>query len=495
MVRLPQDLQRKVSETIRRHRMIRPGEAILVAVSGGTDSVALLHILLALPETRTCRIGVAHLNHRLRGTASDADAAFVQSLCEKLDLPVFTSSIDCRNHGFGKGVSLEDAARRIRYAFLNRTAAANGYDRIALGHQADDNAEQVLLALFRGSGIHGAAGIPPIREGKIVRPLIRVQRSEILDFLRSNELSWVEDETNRAIVCRRNAVRIDILPLLKRTFSKAVPELLSRFAEIALDEDEWIETLLEPEYATIIRCIAPEEIRISAGALLSCHPALQRRILLKALTTLRHHRQALDFTHVEAIRALLERHESGSCHLPNHVSVLKIQDDIVLKRLPPCSGRHREPLRTAGYRHLLEQPISDGISSIRLSEIGLEIRAHMVDHSKDSEPFRRNHPNKVFFDARDLAFPLIVRSPLPGDRIRPFGMTGSRKVRKCLIDAKISRDRRALWPIVESDGHILWVCGLRRSAFFPVLKETHPVLCLSLHPMGPENRSLILRIP
>lgn len=495
MVRLSQELQRKVSETIRRHRMIRPGEAILVAVSGGADSVALLHILLTLPETRTCRIAVAHLNHQWRGEASDADAVFVQSLCGKLRLPLFSSSIDCRNHGLGKGVSLEDAARRIRYAFLSRTAAANGYDKIALGHQADDNAEQVLLALLRGSGIHGAAGIPPIREGKIVRPLIRVQRSEILDFLRSNEISWVEDETNRAIVCRRNAVRIDILPLLKHTFSNAVPELLSRFAEIALDEDEWIETLLEPEYAAILRCTAPDEIRISAGALLACHPALQRRILLKALATLRQHRQGLDFTHVEAIRRLLERQEPGCCHLPDHVSVLHIQDDIVLKRLPPCHGRYRQPLRTAGYRHLLEQPSFGGVSSVRLSEVGIELRAHLMDRGNGFDLIHRNHPHEVFFDARDLSFPLIVRSPLPGDRIRPFGMTGSRKIGRCLIDAKISRDHRALWPIVESGGHILWLCGLRRSAFYPVHQETHPVLCLSLHPMDPENPSWLVRTP
>lgn len=492
MVRLPQDLQRTVSETIRRHRMVGSGKAILVAVSGGADSVALLHILLTLPETRTCRIGVAHLNHQLRGEASDADAFFVQSLCDKLGLPLFAASIDCRNHGFGNGVSLEDAARRIRYAFLNRTAEANGYDRIALGHQADDNAEQVLLALLRGSGIHGAAGIPPIRDGMIVRPLIRVQRSELLDFLRSNEISWVEDETNRAIVCRRNALRIDILPLLKRTFSNAVPALLSRFAEIALDENEWIETLLEPEYATIIRRTAPEEIRISAGALLACHPALQRRILLKALAALMHHRQGLNFTHVEAIRTLLKRQEPGNIHLPGHVSVHAIQDDIVLKRFPPCRGRCSPPPCHVGYRHLLEEPNVNGVSSVRLSEVGIELRAHLVDPAEGFNWIRRNHPHEVFFDARGLRFPLIVRSPLPGDRIRPFGMTGSRKIGKCLIDAKVARDRRALWPIVEADGDILWLCGLRRSALYPVLQERHPVLCLSLHPIDPQNRSWIV---
>ncbi len=489
MVRLPQELQRKVTETIRRHRMVHPEEAILVAVSGGADSVALLHILLALPETRSCRIGVAHLNHCLRGAASDADAAFVQSLCEKLGLPCFSASIDCRNHGLGKGVSLEDAARRIRYTFLNQTAAANGYDRIALGHQADDNAEQVLLALLRGSGIRGAAGIPPARDGQFIRPLIRIPRSEILAFLRSNNLSWVEDETNREIVCRRNAVRIDILPLLKHTFSNAVPELLSRFAEIALDEDEWIETLLESEYAAIIRCPTSDEVRIASASLLSCHPALQRRILLKALAILNHHRQAVDFTHVEAIRALMGRKEPGSCHLPGHVTVTKIRGDIVLKRSSHASGRHRAFLSTSGYRHLLEQPTPDGASSVRLPEIGIEIRASLVDHPKGPEPIRCSSSNETFFDLRGIVFPLIVRSPHPGDRIHPFGMTGRRKVGRCLIDAKIPRDRRALWPIVESNGRILWLCGLRRSAFYPVLQEDHPVLHLSLLPIDPENGS------
>lgn len=489
MTRLPQELQRKVSETIRRHRMFRSGESILLAVSGGADSIALLHILLALPETRTCRIAVAHLNHRLRGDTSDADAAFVRALCDRLELPFFGSSVDCRNHDFGKGVSLEDAARRIRYAFLTRTADANGYDKIALGHQADDNAEQVLLALLRGSGIRGAAGIPPIREGKIVRPLIRIQRSEILDFLRLNGLTWVEDETNQTIICRRNAVRLEILPLLKRTFSNTVPKLLSRFAEIALDEDEWIESFLEPDYSRIIRCTAPDEIRISIASLITFHPALQRRILLKALATLRHHVQVVDFTHVEAIRALLERHEGGSYHLPDHIVVHQTRDDMILKRLPCSSGRYREHPRPAGYRLLLEQPTATGVSSVCLSDIGVEIQARLVDHPKKSEVVRRNNPNEVFFDSRGILFPLIVRSPLAGDRFHPFGMTGSRKVGRCLIDAKIPRHRRALWPIVESDGRILWLCGLRRSAFHPVLEEDHPVLRLSLHSISPDNRS------
>jgi tRNA(Ile)-lysidine synthase len=481
MMRLAADLERRVRETIRRYRMFDPEDSILVAVSGGPDSVALLHILLALPTLQNCGIGVAHFNHLLRNDASDADAAFVKQLCESLDLPCFLGAFDCRNQPFGPGVSLEDAARKARYRFLLETAQTHHYTKIALGHQADDNAEQVLLALFRGSGLKGVCGIPPVRNGIIVRPLIRTRKEVLLDFLRANALDWRIDASNSDTVFLRNALRHEIMPQLQAHFSNAVPDILNRFARIASDEDEWVETLITPMAQEIIEPCGPDVIRMRCGPLRSLHRAAQRRIVVRALALLKNNRLHLSFFHVEAILGLLDRSGNRRLHLPDGVMVQKAEEEIRLHRVSNRSGRQDRPDPAVGYAYLLARPEMNRPTRLRIAEADAEILAEILPAGDACD---RGDACQAYFDPEGLRFPLTVRSPSPGDRFRPMGMAGSKKLSRFFIDRKIPHELRSLWPIVVSEGDILWVCGLRRGNAHPVRRWDGVVLRLAVYGIG-----------
>ncbi|MBU1163704.1 MAG: tRNA lysidine(34) synthetase TilS, partial [Proteobacteria bacterium] len=205
-------LIKTVGATIKAYRMIEPGDSVIVGVSGGPDSVALLHIILSLAQQFSLRVGVAHLNHSLRQKDSDDDAEFVESLARKFDLPCYIKKEDVSKYRHEKKLSLEEAARIVRYRFFESVAEKYMFNKIALGHNAEDNAELVIMRLLRGSGPLGISGIPPVRNGKIIRPLIKLTKSELLEFLAVNELKFVLDKSNNDQRYLRNRIRHHLIP-------------------------------------------------------------------------------------------------------------------------------------------------------------------------------------------------------------------------------------------------------------------------------------------
>jgi tRNA(Ile)-lysidine synthase len=210
---------RAVDRTLRTHCMLQNADAVLVAVSGGADSVALLHILLELAPKYSLRMAIAHLNHGLRQKESDRDEAFVASLAKQLELPFYVGREDVRGYRQRHRLSIEDAARQVRYRFYNSVAVNYGYGKIALGHHGDDNAELILMNLLRGSGPLGLSGISPVRDGKIVRPLINLRRSEIMDYVAAKNLDYVTDSSNWDLKFRRNKIRTRLIPQLKSGYN------------------------------------------------------------------------------------------------------------------------------------------------------------------------------------------------------------------------------------------------------------------------------------
>ncbi|MBW2620551.1 MAG: tRNA lysidine(34) synthetase TilS, partial [Deltaproteobacteria bacterium] len=239
-------LLRTVEQTITTYGMLKPGDSVLIGVSGGPDSVALFHVLLTLASRFSLRIGVAHLDHCLRQNDSDKDAEFVASLAARFDIPCYIHKANVRKYQLENKLSLEEAARRVRHTFLNRVAEKNSFNKIALGHHFDDNAELVLMNLFRGSGPLGISGIPPVRDGKIIRPLIRSNRSEIIAFLDKNGIKYISDSSNRDTRFLRNRIRHDLIPLLKTSYNPKITQNLNRLASIVRSEEEWIEDVIHP---------------------------------------------------------------------------------------------------------------------------------------------------------------------------------------------------------------------------------------------------------
>ncbi|MBW1983625.1 MAG: tRNA lysidine(34) synthetase TilS, partial [Deltaproteobacteria bacterium] len=244
-------LFQSAKKTISAFGMIQKGDAILVGVSGGPDSVALLHTLRFLAPDVSFTLGIAHLNHCLRGNDSDDDARFVLSLCEKLDLPCYMAKENVLAYKKQHRLSLEEAARRVRYEFYYNTAKTNAFNKIALGHHQEDNAELILMHLFRGSGPLGISGIPPIRKLKkdnirIIRPFIELSKTQIIDFLRKNNIEYVTDKSNQDTSHLRNNIRNDLLPLLKTSYNPKIIETLNRLSSIVRSEEKWMDDIIVP---------------------------------------------------------------------------------------------------------------------------------------------------------------------------------------------------------------------------------------------------------
>ncbi|MBL7180738.1 MAG: tRNA lysidine(34) synthetase TilS [Pseudomonadota bacterium] len=465
---------RTVEKTVAAHEMFKPQDSVLVGVSGGPDSVALLHALITLASGLSLKLGVAHLNHGLRLQASDDDAIFVASLADRFDLPFYVHKVDVRKYQHDNRLSLEEAGRRVRYAFLTDLAAKGRFDKIALGHHADDNAELVLMNLFRGSGPLGISGIPPVRGVKIVRPLIKLRRSDILEYLKLNGLTYVSDRTNLDLKHLRNRVRHQLIPLLKTSYNPKIIETLNRLASILSAEEEWMEDVLRPILDAAILNAGPKTVTLSVSKLDGVHIAALRRIIRNAVERIKGDLRRITFAHVDAVIRLLESPQPfGNLDLPDRVRVRRMQGVLLIsKEQKALRDLDIKPDQdeTFTFEYSINKPgtlfIKELNAQIKFSETRVE---HLSDFS---------HAGHLtgFFDMNRLGFPLIVRNVRPGDRFKPLGMTGTQKLKDFFINQKVPRTERAKCPVLLSRGKIIWVVGHRIDESVKVMPATGKVL-------------------
>lgn len=463
-----------VEQTVKAFEMFKPKDSVLVGVSGGPDSVALLYVLLALASTFSLRIGVAHLNHCLRQDDSDKDAEFVASLARKLNLPCYITKKDVRRYQQKNKLSLEEAARSVRYAFLNNVAERNRFNKIALGHHSDDNAELVLMYIFRGSGPLGISGIPPKRDEKIVRPLIRSTRSEVIEFLSENRLRYVSDSSNTDRKYLRNKIRHELIPSLKASYNPRITETLNRLASIIRREDEWIEDIITPIFEKSALAVEGDKIVLSVQRLDGIHIAAKRRVIRKAIKRIKGDLRRITLTHIDSTISLLEKGPAYAClDLPDRIRIRKKRNILIL-------SREKSALRsldvksidgeTLFFEYKISKPgalfIKEINTQLKLSETGIE-NLHDV-HGTGHQI--------AFFDMDNLAFPLVVRNFRPGDRFTPLGMTGTQKVKKYFINNKVPRTERERCPLLLSQGKIIWVVGYRIDDFVKIKSSTKNVL-------------------
>jgi tRNA(Ile)-lysidine synthase len=450
---------RTVEQTIRAYRMLQPGDAVLVAVSGGADSVALVHILLSLAATHSFRVAIAHLNHGLRKKESDRDAEFVAALAKNLALPSHIKKVDVRRYQQQHNLSLEEAARQVRYSLYNSVAAKWGYSKIALGHHRDDNAELVLMYFLRGSGPLGLSGIPPVRAGKIIRPLINVKRSEIIDYITIKRLSYVSDTSNLDPKYIRNRIRNRLIPELKTDYNPKLTDTLNRLANLLRSEEEWLEDLIHPIFLKSIRFEAADRLGLSISKLNQIAIAARRRLIRKAILHVKGNLRRIAFVHIEAVVRLAEIGPScGMLDLPGRICIRRDNGVLViskketdLRNFPAVSPE----LQISRYEYQISAPgvifIKEANVHIQFSEIPAQ-QLPALSHSGQ---------RVAFFDMNKLHFPLIIRNFRPGDRFSPLGVDGTQKLKKFFIDHKISRNERAKCPLVLSQQKIIWLAGHR----------------------------------
>jgi tRNA(Ile)-lysidine synthase len=435
--------------------MLAGGDRVLVAVSGGADSVALLLALVELAPALALDLHVLHVDHLLRPDSA-GDAAFVERLARSLGVPVSVARVQV-----GGGASVEAAARAARHAALDAQATRLRARRIALGHTADDQAETVLMRLLEGAGVRGLAAIPPVR-GRIVRPLIETRRRDIERALRDAGVEWIEDPTNRDPKFLRNRIRHEVLPLLASAYAADVVPALTRAATLAREATEALDHLATRELDAVATVEADGAITLPVVALRAVPAFVAPEVLRQAAARLGGSAPLRAWAH----RGLARVAASPPARRPFRLGgvVVEVSGDRV--RLG------REPARPLGPRSLTVP------GRVELSEIGRTLCATVIDRASYVIP---TDPTVAAFDADTLPSTLLVRPRARGDRVTVFGGI-ERRLKTLLIAARIPRWERSRVPVVEAEGDVLWVAGVRRGARAPLAKETRRVLELSLVP-------------
>jgi tRNA(Ile)-lysidine synthase len=465
---------RTVRQAIGEHRMLAAGDSVLVAVSGGRDSITLAHVMYTLVGELRLRLAFAHLNHGLRGIDSDRDAEFVADVARQIDVPCYIEKRDVRRHHRSGRMSLEEAGRKVRYEFLEDTAVRHGFNKIAVGHHSNDNAELVLMNLMRGSGPLGLSGMLPVRGAKIIRPLIHLNRSEIVDYIAEKKLNYVTDASNLDLSYRRNRIRHRLIPEIEKSFNPAIVNALNRLGDILRAEDEWIEDLLAEEFDHCISARNSDGVYLDIRRLKGLPVAAKRRVIRKAILTVKKDLRRVTLSHIDAVLALIDKKQvTGTLNLPD--GILAILKDAVLKIDKPTNDNPDEP-RPGGdpvlndYRYLVSAPvdllIEEAGVTLKLTEIG-------IDELTDLDHAGRQ---TAYFDRDRIQTPLIVRNARPGDRFAPLGVDGTQKVKKYFIDHKIPVHQRRRCPLLLSGTDIIWVAGHRIGNCAKVVSTTRRIL-------------------
>ena len=437
--------------------MLAGGETVLVAVSGGADSVALLYFLADLAEAWRLRLHVLHVDHQLRPD-SPADADFVRALGARLGVSVDVVTVTVDSRG-----SLEAAARESRYAALEAGAARVGAHRIALGHTADDQAETVLMRLLEGAGVRGLAGIPPVR-GRIIRPLIELHRAALEAELRRAAIPWVEDPTNRDPKFLRNRIRHELLPLLADSYNPAIAGALTRVSTLARDTIAALDRAAAAELARLAT-FEVGAVTLPLGPLRALPRQIAAEVLRQAAERLGSRAPLRAWSHRGLRRALTV----PPPRRPFRLGGVTIEVSGALARLARAS-----------LPALVARPL--GVPGrTELPEIGQALEARIVGAEAYAVP---RDPSRVAFDVDELGGgPLTVRARRRGDRFVPFG-GAERRLKTLLIDAKVPRWDRSRVPVIEAGGVIIWIGHLRRSATARVTARTRRVLELALVPLA-----------
>jgi len=485
-------LESKVIDFIRRHSWISRKEIVVVGVSGGADSVCLLHILSKWRKRLGIKLHIAHLNHQLRELESEADAEYVSNLAGSLGIPITIDRQDVAAYRTERNCSIEEAARELRYAFLAKVAREVGANRIAIGHTRDDQVETILMHILRGTGITGLCGLAPcspipydsqgmslraealsVAEGQrsnllVIRPLLDITRGETASYCQEHQLAPRIDSSNLSLSFFRNRLRLQLLPLL-RQYNPSIDQALLRLADIAKEDS----ALIEQQASGLWEEVARQEnntIYLDKKQIAGLPLALQRHLLRAAMTRLAGDARDIEASHIEAARSLLNKPASKRISLPRGLICHGGYNEIIIasppsviaseawqSQLPPCPF---PPLPGEFFLRVPGKTVFPGwkvIASIVRKRVDSPSSRDALGTSEGT----RQSNLVADFDLHKTGTELFVRQRRPGDRFQPLGMNMPKKLYEFMVDAKIPRSWRGRIPIVCSPQQIIWVAGWR----------------------------------
>jgi tRNA(Ile)-lysidine synthase len=452
----------KIRDFISSRNLIKPGDKVLVALSGGPDSVFLFHALLALREELRINLLAGHLNHCLRGAESNKDEAFVKAFAKKQEVKCLSAKKDVSGYAKRKKLSIETAARELRREFLLKTADKYECRRIATGHNLNDQAETVLMHIIRGSGLTGLKGVPVVN-GRFIRPILGISREEILEYLRQNNIEWREDSSNRSLDHTRNKVRLTLIPQLKK-YNPQIIHSLSHLAEIVGSDLELINEITDDAYKQVVK-IRKTKINIDLSCFNSYNKGLQRNILRRAILHIARHGIVPSFESIEHSLYLMAQGKVGGRYevLPGIWCLVGYDSAEIAAR----TGSKK--MIIDADPKILKVP---GTTKYNGHFIKAEVLKELTGNIRMSLK-----TDVVYFDADRLDIDaLTIGSRKPGDDMVLFGSSHRKKIKEIFIEAKVPQAQRDFWPVVRSNGQIIWLAGLRRSSHAPLGQETKRIL-------------------
>ncbi len=463
------DFVHKVQQVIKKHNLLVPGDTIIVAVSGGPDSVALLHILKDLSVDWRLELIVCHVNHQFRREESNHEANQVKRLAKQLGLSCEIGVFDVPQYQKQHGMNAQVAARNVRYLYLHQIADKYQANKIALGHHADDQAETILMRMVRGTGPAGLLGIPLQRTEnnvELIRPLLSIYKSEILSYCDQHNVMYCEDSSNTDRKYTRNQMRVDVIPYLKQ-WNPKLPQALNKLGIMMRDEDDYMNEQTQKWFEQYVTKTGGDYY-FTRHSFLSLAFALQRRLIKLILSYLSSDFDDQDYTKVELIRTAMEQSLTPSLqlHISQDICFLLEYDQVRIGSYLQHKGDD--------FLYLIEQVPS--LQTIYEAGIKISFQVEDVKADKDKSYTKANNLD-AFFDLDLVALPIKIRSRHPGDRIQLMGLEGSKKVKNLFIDEKIPPSRRTIIPIiVDANDEILWVAGFRQAALAKITQNTLRIL-------------------
>lgn len=457
-------MENKVYNTIRKYNLIEEDDNIVLGLSGGPDSMALLYSLIAIKKNLEFNLLIAHVNHGVRGEDAIKDEKFVRGISDNLDLPYFSTRVNMIQTAKDEGISQEEAGRKLRYGFFRDIIKTVGNGKIAVAHNKNDQAETLIMRIMRGTGIDGLKGMD-YKSGDIIRPILNIYRTEIEEYISENKIQTVLDKTNLESIYTRNKVRLELIPYIEENFNPNIIDTLFRLSENATVDSELLDNITDKKYDLLLKKKDDTSIILNHNFYINQYEGVKARVIRRAILELNDKLQGIEEIHIFTIMELFNKNETGkSINLPfNMIAKVSYNDLIIEKKIESfikeTSNNEKYDLKL-GKNYLKEFDLEINLEVFNLEDID----------------FKNKPKNIQYFDYDKIKGDVSIRRRSSGDRFNPFGMTGSKKLKDYFIDEKVPRDLRDTIPLIMDNENIVWVIGYRTSEIYKVENNTEKIL-------------------
>lgn len=455
----------KFKETIKEYKLIERGDKIIVALSGGPDSVCMLHLLNSIKEEYGLKLYAAHLNHQIRGIEAQKDALYAINLCDSMGINCFLNSIDVPKFCEENGYSIEEGARYLRYKMFFDLKEKLGAQKIAIAHNKDDQGETLLMRIMRGTGLDGLKGIDYKRKDGIIRPLLKIAKKDINEYCQKHGLEPRIDHTNFKDIYTRNKIRLNLMPYMEKEFNPNLKDALMNLSDIVKDDADYINKNASSVFENIA-ILEGRGLKIRISDLKSQHNAILKRLIRKSIEFILDNIKGIEMVHINDVIDLFGKPHKN-IDLPKGLKVYNDSEYIIFTT------------EVISVEYKMIQPVLlklDETIQVPVLNASVETKTMKIEEYKKQKPKKY----QKFFDLDKIKGDITIRSRKNGDKIRPLGMRGSKKVKDILIDEKIPREKRELVPIVCDSEQIMWVCDYKMGENHKIDANTENVFMISI---------------